>query len=267
MTSTPFHEMDDSQAQSPITLKVMKNYQQAWKNRDPDAIMDMFHDDIEYHDISLNRIFYKHELHAYIQSCMPKHPNETLTHSDRIRADGHTGFIQYTLQLMGASYRSSEAITVKEQKVYRIHEFGILVNSSNTKSNKVSSSNNRSRLGLSDRQLANLAQDLKQYFEVSQPFLNPELNLQQVANHTGYTRNQISYYLNNMLDKTFYQFVHEMRINYILSNMFTHQPIPSIDELAFSAGFNSLSVFYKHFKQITGYAPKTYIKHHLHSDQ
>ena len=38
-------------------------------------------------------------------------------------------------------------------------------------------------------------------------------------------------------------------------------PLPSrIDELAFSAGFNSLSAFYRCFRQQTGQSPREYLK-------
>jgi AraC-like DNA-binding protein len=39
----------------------------------------------------------------------------------------------------------------------------------------------------------------------------------------------------------------------------TPQPV-RIDELAFAAGFNSLSAFYRCFRQRTGLSPKAWIK-------
>jgi AraC-like DNA-binding protein/ketosteroid isomerase-like protein len=250
-----------------ITRQVIERYHAGWKNRDVDAIMAMFHDDIEYHDFSLNQTFYINDLPDYISSSLPSSQGEAITHIDDIRADGHTGFIQYEHIMQGASYRSSEAITVKDNKIIQINEYGVLV--SNTPHNTTASnpSPDNPRLGLSAKQLANLAQDLHQYFQVSQPYLNHELNLQQVADATGYTRNQISYFLNRVLGQTFYQYVHQSRIDYLLqkidellSSNSSPLPPPDIHELAFSAGFNSVSVFYKHFKLITGVSPKAYLK-------
>jgi len=117
-----------------------------------------------------------------------------------------------------------------------------------------------SRLGLSAKELANLSQDLQQYFDQYKPFLNPELNLQQVADQTGYSRNQISYFLNKVAGQSFYQYVHQARIEHLLRQIRDGADKNNIDRLALDAGFNSMSAFYKYFKQYTGMSPKAYVK-------
>lgn len=265
MTSTQL----DNALQTAETLKVMTQYHLAWKRRDIIEIMAMFHKDIEYNDFFINRTMGLKEIPAYIQACLPKRPGEMLTHTDRLRADGHTAFIQYRLVMQGASYRCSEAITIKDGLIFQINEYGVLIRDDEQQSQPNGHSQDRSaisRLGLSARELANLSQDLQQHFNESQPFLNPELNLQQVADETGYTRNQISYFLNKVSGQSFYQYVHQARIEYLLKkieNSQTSQNLPNIDQLAYEAGFNSLSAFYKHFRRITGLSPKAYVKQHL----
>jgi hypothetical protein len=57
--------------------------------------------------------------------------DEALEHSDRIRLDGNTAFIQYRITLRGGdglvSFRASEAITVKDGLIWRVNEYASLV--------------------------------------------------------------------------------------------------------------------------------------------
>lgn len=43
-----------------------------------------------------------HELREYVRDSMPRNPDEALEHSDRIRLDGNTAFIQYQMTLRGS---------------------------------------------------------------------------------------------------------------------------------------------------------------------
>ena len=105
-----------------------------------------------------------------------------------------------------------------------------------------------------------MAEDLLQYFQRQQPYLDPELDLQRVAKECGYSRNQISYLLNQVLGQSFYRYVNLARLQHLLGMLDTVAPPLRIDELAFAAGFNSLSAFYTCFRQHTGLTPKAYAK-------
>ncbi len=80
-----------------------------------------------------------------------------------------------------------------------------------------------------------------------------------MANATGYTRNQISYLLNQVLGLSFYQYVNQTRLQHLLGQLSGELP-GRVDELAFAAGFNSLSAFYRCFRQHTGQSPREYLK-------
>ena len=71
------------------------------------------------------------ELRDYVLSTMPRHPDEALEHTDRIRIDGHTAFIQYRTTLHGGeglvSFRTAEAITVRDGLIWRVNEYASLV--------------------------------------------------------------------------------------------------------------------------------------------
>ena len=105
-----------------------------------------------------------------------------------------------------------------------------------------------------------MAQDLEHYFQGHRPYLNPELDLQQVANASGYSRNQISYLLNQVLGQSFYRYVNQARLHHLMATLDEASATTPIDDLAFSAGFNSLSAFYKCFREHTGLTPKAYVK-------
>jgi AraC-like DNA-binding protein len=80
-----------------------------------------------------------------------------------------------------------------------------------------------------------------------------------VASDTGYTRNQISYLLNQVLGLSFYQYVNRARVDHLLAQL-DGEDGTRIDELAFASGFNSLSVFYRCFRARTGLPPRSYFK-------
>lgn len=256
--SSPDHASDP---QTAATRDVVMRYHLSWKARDIEAVLALYHPEVEYNDFFQNRCMRFDELGDYIRATMPCGPDDFLEHSDRIRIDGDTAFIQYAIRVSGGgTFRASEAITVRDGLIWRINEYALLVQPVN----RTKDSAQRpaaSRLGLSARQLGMLARDLEEYFQRSQPYLDPALDLHQVASATGYTRNQISYLLNQMLGQSFYQYVNQTRLQHLIQLLETAVPPVRIDELAFNAGFNSLSAFYRCFRQHTGMSPKAYLKH------
>lgn len=267
LPSTPVSptERFDTVEQTEITREVVLRYHYCWKYRDLDGVMALYHPDVEYNDFFQNRVMHLAELRDYVRDTMPRETDEALEHSDRIRMDGDTAFIQYRITLRGGeglvSFRTSEAITVRDGLIWQINEYASLMHEGGGASAETSESRPAtSRLGLSTRQLGFLADDLQQYFQQHQPYLDPELNLQHVATATGYSRNQISYLLNQVLGQSFYRYVNQARLQHLLAAVEKATGAVRIDELAFAAGFNSLSAFYSCFRQHTGLTPKAYLK-------
>ena len=258
------HVEDDGPQQTQATGETVMRYHLRWKHRDLDGVMALYHPDILYSDFFQNRVMGLAELREYVRSSMPRDPDEALEHSDRIRLDGNTAFIQYRITLRGGdglvSFRASEAITVKDGLIWRVNEYASLVHEQPP--SKVANNQRPavSRLGLSPRQLSFMAEDLLQYFQRQQPYLDPELDLQRVAKECGYSRNQISYLLNQVLGQSFYRYVNQARLRHLLAALDNATQPLRIDELAFAAGFNSLSAFYSCFRQHTGQSPKAYAK-------
>ena len=257
-------DFPDGSEQTALTREAVMHYHFAWKHRDLEAVMALYHPDIEYRDFSSDRLMRLADLREFVCKNLPQQEDELLEHTDRIRIDGHTAFIQYRIRLRGgdglASFRASESITVRDGLIWRINEYTNLERSGDSGVMVVEARPALSRLGLSARQMGLLASDLQQYFQQYQPYLNADLDLQQVAAATGYSRNQISYLLNQVLGQSFYRYVNQARLQHLLDNLPADSDLRRIDELAFAAGFNSLSAFYSCFRRHTGVSPKAYLK-------
>ncbi|MBD9438148.1 AraC family transcriptional regulator, partial [Pseudoxanthomonas sp. PXM03] len=153
-------------------------------------------------------------------------------------------FIQYRSRLTLrrssrlASFRASEAITVRDGLIWRVHEYATPVREQREEGVK-----DQRRLGLNSAQVGKMLLDIESYFGSAHPYLDPEMDLERLARATGYTRNQISYLLNQVLGQSFYRYLNQARIGHLLERL-REEPAARIDELAFAVGFNSLSVFY-----------------------
>lgn len=97
-------------------------------------------------------------------------------------------------------------------------------------------------------------------------YKNPNFSLNDLAEAISESRNAISHSLNNSLNKTFYNYINELRIEeskrLLAGETLLHF---TIEGIAAEAGFKSMSVFYRFFKDIEGVTPAVYRKKHLHS--
>lgn len=246
------------------THQVAVRYHQAWKRRDLDAVMALYHPAVEYNDFFQNRSIELTQLRDYLGASMPVGSQELQIYTDRLRIDGDTAFLQYRVTLNGSdglvSFHTVEALTVKDGLIVKVNEHAALVSQAPVAIRPASSANAVSRLGLSARQVGALANDLQQYFEQSKPYLDPRLDLSHVAAVTGYTRNQISFFLNQVRGQTFYGFLNQLRLDQALDKLNEQRHAARIEEIASEAGFNSLSTFYRCFKDRTGSSPKVYLQ-------
>lgn len=110
-------------------------------------------------------------------------------------------------------------------------------------------------------QLEQQAEMLKQYMLEKEPFLNPELTIQELAHQTQMPVREISELINQYFNQHFYDFVNTYRINkakkLIKSN---NSKSFTISEIIYLVGFNSKSSFYTVFKKQVGCTPKQYRK-------
>lgn len=102
---------------------------------------------------------------------------------------------------------------------------------------------------------------LRWSMEEEKLYLNPELNLSQLSQHTGLAAKTISAVLNQYLKTSFNEFVNTYRLEEFKRRM--HHPGMghlTIAGMALECGFNSPATFQRTFKQIMGISPTEFRK-------
>ena len=112
---------------------------------------------------------------------------------------------------------------------------------------------------LSQAQMEGILQRLIKEMNVNQPYLNPKLTLKVLAESINISPHHLSQVLNEQLQKTYYEWIAEYRVNaakeILLSGEKAHYKLEEIGKLA---GFNSRSVFYKAFKKLENCSPSEF---------
>ncbi|MEO1033465.1 MAG: helix-turn-helix domain-containing protein [Bacteroidota bacterium] len=116
--------------------------------------------------------------------------------------------------------------------------------------------------GLDDNEIHKIQNLIDIFFKEKKGYRRPELSLSILADEIHTTTNKLSWVLNNVYKKTFYQLVNEYRVADFSQriNENAHKEFTLVS-IAFEVGFNSKSTFYKAFKEITKMTPSDYIKH------
>lgn len=100
---------------------------------------------------------------------------------------------------------------------------------------------------------------LKQAMEQDALYLNPELNLTILAQHTGLPQKIISSVLNQQLHKSFNEFVNGYRVDAFKQKLCTDEVKHlTIAGIAADCGFNSQATFQRTFRQLTGLSPSEF---------
>jgi AraC-like DNA-binding protein len=115
--------------------------------------------------------------------------------------------------------------------------------------------------GLKQSQAKDFLQILISYVEVNKPYLNRDLNINDLSLMTGIQRHSITQVLNEYHKKNFFTFINEYRVKEVIERFSdpknNHYTILAI---AFDAGFNSKTTFNSIFKNITGLTPSKFRK-------
>lgn len=113
---------------------------------------------------------------------------------------------------------------------------------------------------IDDTVVANVIEKLKSSMVNDQLYLNPTLNVSELARQINQPSKVVSAVINQQLGKSFNEFVNQYRIEEVkkrlLSNTDSHLTITGI---ALECGFNSQATFQRVFKQMTGQAPTEFL--------
>ncbi len=114
---------------------------------------------------------------------------------------------------------------------------------------------------LSQEQVDDLGKNIIDYLKNEKPFLNPEYNLDMMANDLDISKHKLSQVINSGQGKNFYKLINEFRINEVkeklLDPAFKHYSILGI---AVECGFNSKTSFNRIFKEETGLTPTEFLQ-------
>ncbi|MBP1641250.1 MAG: quinolinate synthetase [Bacteroidetes bacterium] len=106
-----------------------------------------------------------------------------------------------------------------------------------------------------------LAQTLETVLVNKKQFLDPDLNIQTLAEQCNTRLHTLSAFINHHYNKNFFDYINYYRIEEakkLLSD--PDQQKYSIDTIAEKSGFTSRSAFYKAFKKNTEFTPSEYLK-------
>ena len=93
------------------------------------------------------------------------------------------------------------------------------------------------------------------------PYLNPQLNVQDLAKQLGIPSRQLSEIVNQYFGQNFAEFVNSYRLSEAEKRFQEPQdPKETILEVMYAVGFNSKSSFNTLFKERTGLTPSAYKK-------
>lgn len=109
---------------------------------------------------------------------------------------------------------------------------------------------------LSETQMVSILKKLEKEMKAHQLHLDSNLSLKKLAQKVGISPHHLSQVLNERLQKTYYEWIAEYRVEaakqFIKSKEYDHYKLEAIGKMA---GFNSRSVFYKSFKKLEGISP------------
>jgi AraC-like DNA-binding protein len=102
---------------------------------------------------------------------------------------------------------------------------------------------------------------LQKAMEDDKVYLNPNLSLSLMAQHTGLPQKTISSVLNQHLQKSFNEFVNHYRVEAIKTKLQQETANNlTIAGVAMECGFNSQATFQRTFKDLTGMSPSEFRK-------
>jgi AraC-like DNA-binding protein len=102
---------------------------------------------------------------------------------------------------------------------------------------------------------------IKRLMEIEKAYLNPELNLSDLAKQANMSRAQLSEIINSGFHKNFNDFVNMYRVEAIKSMLKEDkQKQLSLLGIAYECGFNSKATFNRVFKKLTNNSPSEYLQ-------
>lgn len=113
------------------------------------------------------------------------------------------------------------------------------------------------RSGLRDHTAQYYLNKLNTLMATEQYFLDSDLSMQSLAERVKISPHHLSQILNEKLEKTFYDYINEQRVEYA-RQLLLKEPLRPIIDIAVQSGYNSKNSFQNAFKRHTGMTPSGY---------
>ena len=97
----------------------------------------------------------------------------------------------------------------------------------------------------------------------NQLFLEPSLNIGQLAKSSGYPEYLISLVINRMYHTTFREYINSLRVSHAQNLLKNSSTKKTILDIAYDCGFVSKSTFNSAFKRILNETPSAFRQRHL----
>ncbi|MCH2194687.1 helix-turn-helix domain-containing protein [Kordia sp.] len=114
---------------------------------------------------------------------------------------------------------------------------------------------------MTKEEVSDIQQKLQVLVEDEHIFMHSDLSLKILAKELGTTANNLSWLLNSIYEKTFYEYINEYRVKAFLQKVEAGEhKKQTLLSIAMDAGFNSKSTFNKTFKALMNDTPSRYIE-------
>lgn len=117
---------------------------------------------------------------------------------------------------------------------------------------------------LSQEEMEGIFQQITHLLEGEQLYLEPQLQVNDLASRINVTTHKVSQTINSMADKTFFELVNGYRVAHLQDLLISPEhKAYTILGLGLESGFNSKASLNRIFKRMTGLSPREYQKAHL----
>jgi AraC-like DNA-binding protein/ketosteroid isomerase-like protein len=276
--SHPRHQTRYSAPMGADTLTVVNTHNARWAAGDLEGLYALYHPDMVFTDHYTGQTYTGQTLRNHVAGVIGRSALGTLTYTDRVCVDGDTATLRYREVIRSAhgddlmAVRACDVVKVRAGCIVSIDEYAIPESlvapvlspprpRHRARVATAGAHQSLAKIGLTARALGHLLADLDAWMRAEKPFCQPMLTLQQVAAATGYTRNQISFALNQGRGVGFFEYLNRVRVEHLLQQV----PVPAEGGVvAWSelAGFRSVSTFYKAFRAVTGESPAGWLLRH-----
>lgn len=115
---------------------------------------------------------------------------------------------------------------------------------------------------IDDSRFPEVKEKLNQLMESNQLFLDPSLNIGQLAKKSGYPEYLVSQVINHIYLQSFREYINSLRVSHAQNLLVKNNS--TVLDVAYECGFTSKSTFNSSFKRITGKTPSQFRQQAVH---